>query len=120
MDDTTMTEELRKERAAAAIKPVAYFEKLTGRSMDGLPESLREGYARWWLFGIRAGSFLQAVIEGDLYEAMGQADHMNRARLFEIVSWFWNEGDSASIRSRATAWGDAGGYYGKRASRMSA
>jgi len=120
MDDTTMTEEMRKERAAAAIKPVAYFEKLTGRSMDGLPESLRGGYARWWLFGIRAGSFLQAVIEGDLYAAIGYSDDMNRARLFEITSWFWNEGDSASIRSRATAWGDAGGYYGKLASRMSA
>lgn len=113
MDNTTMIAQMRKDRAAAAAAPVATYEKLTGRSLEGLPESLREGYARWWLQGIRAGSFLQAVIEGDLYMAMGQADYINRERLFEIVSWFYNEADSRSIRSGAQSWGDEGGYFGK-------
>lgn len=118
MDNTQALADMRKERAAAAVKPVEYFERLTGRSMDGLPDSLRPGYARWWLFGAHAGSFLQAVIEGDLYNAFGQADETNRARLFGIVAWFWNEADSASIRSRAAAWGDKGGYYGQLEARL--
>lgn len=107
-----MTTELQKEKACAKIDPVSFAIK-RGIDFSGLPESLSGGYARWWCFGIPAGSFLQAVIEGDLFDAYGRADHVNQARLPELLSWFWNHADSRSIRKNAKAWGDAGGYFGR-------
>ena len=40
---------------------------------------------------IPPGDFLTAVICNDLREAFGRADVINRAAMFEWISWFWNE-----------------------------
>ena len=65
---------------------------------SGLPTALQHG-ARQYIEGHHLpGDFLTAVIENNLTEAMGRADEGNRARLFEIVSWFYNE-------APASCWG---------------
>ena len=40
---------------------------------------------------IETGSFLRAVLENDLREAFGRADHENQERMFEIVQYCYNE-----------------------------
>jgi len=37
------------------------------------------------------GDFLYAVLSNDLFEAMGRADENNRAALFDICKYIWNE-----------------------------
>jgi hypothetical protein len=105
----TMNLETKKERACAVIDPVAFIKE----DLSGLPEPLREGYARWWLFGIPAGSFLQAVIENNMFKGVIKADDGNLANLKPIVLWFYNNADSRAIGINAKAWGDAGGYFGR-------
>lgn len=106
-----MSAQLKIERAIASVNPVAYVPA----DLEGLPESLHEGYARWWCFGIAAGSFLQAVIENNLYRAAIKADDLNVLRLREISLWFWTNADSRAIGANAKAWGDAGGHFGRMA-----
>jgi hypothetical protein len=107
--ENTMKLETKKERACAVIDPVAFFKE----DWNGLPEVLRIGYARWWLFGIPAGSFLQAVIENNMFKGVTKADDGNLANLKPIVLWFYNNADSRAIGINAKAWGDAGGYFGR-------
>ncbi len=40
---------------------------------------------------IETGSFLRAVLENNLKEAFGRADHINIGRMFEIVQYCYNE-----------------------------
>ena len=42
-------------------------------------------------FGHRLGDFLTAVVENDLFEAVGRADSYNLATLPQIVRFIWNE-----------------------------
>jgi hypothetical protein len=88
-------------------------ENTMNLDLSGLPEVLRIGYARWWLFGIPAGSFLQAVIENNMFKAVVKADDGNLANLKPIVLWLYNNGDSRAIGINAKAWGDAGGFFGR-------
>lgn len=50
--------------------------------------------------------FLSAVLENNLMEAFGRADENNRAALFEIVSYLYNDAPSACWGSPAkvSAW----------------
>jgi hypothetical protein len=41
--------------------------------------------------GVPTGGFLQAVLSNDLMDAFGRADEGNRADLFEICSYVYNE-----------------------------
>jgi len=63
-----------------------------------LPEHIRGGVQRYIEYGITPGSFLSAVICNDLKESFGCADHINTARMHDIVSFFYNEAPS-------TCWG---------------
>jgi len=56
-----------------------------------LPPHIREGVKHYIERGARPGHFRTAVICNNLAEAMGRADDTNRARLFDIVSFFYNE-----------------------------
>ncbi len=107
-----MTSQTQIEKNEARADPVAFMES-NGFVFAGMPTSLRAGYARWWCFGVPAGSFLQAVIEGDLYTSITCADETNLARLHDIVRWFWNKADVRSIRKNAKSWGDDGGRFGR-------
>ena len=60
------------------------------------------------------GTFVTAVLENNLRESMGQADEQNRADLFEIVAWCYNElpGNSWGNVERVRAWREVGGIEG--------
>lgn len=58
---------------------------------DKLPEPLRGAMQRYIEHGIIPGDFLQAVICNDLKESFGRADEGNIARMFDIVSFMYNE-----------------------------
>ena len=57
----------------------------------GTPERVVKDLLRYSVLRIPAGGFLQAVLENNLREACGRADDFNRERLFEIVSFIYNE-----------------------------
>jgi len=54
-------------------------------------EHMRGAAQRWIENALTPGGFLTAVLENDLKGAVARADHMNLAKLPEIVQWFtWN------------------------------
>lgn len=55
-----------------------------------LPEHMWGGMKRYLENGIMPGSFLTAVLLNDLKGALGQADHINRNRLHDIVTFLYN------------------------------
>jgi len=65
-----------------------------------VPAHIRGGIVRYIDNGIPPGSFLTAVICNDLIGVCGKADEINRAALFDIVSWFWNEAPSVCWKSQ--------------------
>lgn len=58
---------------------------------DLLPEGLRDGVKLYIEDGIKPGSFLTAVVCNDLKESFGRADENSIRRMFDIVSFFYNE-----------------------------
>lgn len=107
-------EEFDRDRNAAGKDPVGYVRdrKLFRLDEGHLPMALKEGWCRFWLFGIWPGSFLTAVIRNDLMGALGQADHFNRNNLHDICAWFYNYGDTRALKGNADAWANRGGYFG--------
>lgn len=65
---------------------------------DQLPSHIQEGARRYIEHRILPGRFLRAVICNDLKESFGCADEINLARMFDIVSFFYNE-------APASCWG---------------
>lgn len=65
-----------------------------------IPEYMKEALDRYVNQKIMPGSFLQAVLCNDLFGAMGRADSNNRAALYSIVQYIYNELPSNS-------WGSA-------------
>ena len=68
------------------------------KNYELLAENLREPMRLYIEHRIEPGGFLSAVLCNDLSRACGNADHINRYRLFDIVSWIYNEAPS-------TCWG---------------
>lgn len=66
----------------------------------GVPGHGAPGIARYVIYGIEPGGFVTAVIENSLCEAFGRADETNRAALFEIVKYFYNEVPAPAWGSR--------------------
>ena len=58
---------------------------------DLLPEHTRGEVKRYIEHGVPPGDFLQAVLRNNLMEAFMRADDTNIARMFDIVSFFYNE-----------------------------
>lgn len=63
---------------------------------ERLPEHMRDGMKLYLERGIEPGSFLEAVLSNDLRAACECADHINQRRLFDIVSWLYNEAPAGS------------------------
>lgn len=57
---------------------------------EGLPKSLRDGAKLYIEHGIPMGSFLSAVAENDLEQAVRYADAENLRLLRQIVEW-WSD-----------------------------
>lgn len=56
-----------------------------------IPQSIIEGLDRYAKHYIPTGGFLRAVLEHDLFEAVGRADLGNQMALAEIVIYIYNE-----------------------------
>ena len=71
-----------------------------------IPAYMGEGLMRYIEHGIEPGSFLMAVLNNDLAEAIGRADERNMANLPAYVSYLWNEAPSTCWGSseKVTAW----------------
>ena len=66
-----------------------YSALITDDDWAKLPEHLREGVTAYIDDRRPVGGFLQAVIENNLRDAVLCADHTNRERLPDIVSFFY-------------------------------
>jgi len=58
---------------------------------DLLPEHIRGGMKLYLEDHVEPGGFLRAVLENDLVGAFGKADNINRAWMFDIVTFIYNE-----------------------------
>ena len=58
---------------------------------DRLPPHIRDGVKRYIEHGIKPGDFLTAVIQNNLKESFARADETNIERMFDIVSFLYNE-----------------------------
>lgn len=69
-----------------------------------IPQHCRDGLKLYIERGIPPGSFLEAVVSNDLREACGRADHINRYRIFDYVSFL-------SQYAPFVAWGSPERYH---------
>jgi len=67
---------------------------------------IREALDRYVQRRIPTGDFLQAVLENNLAQSFGRADNQNRANLYDIVCYCYNEIPSACWGSpeKVRAW----------------
>ena len=87
-----------------------------------IPEHMHGGILRYVLYGIPAGDFLHAVVGNDLFAALGKADDLNRARIYDYCLFFHNYAPSSCFGShvKRDAWIAAGGVMGKQAANAKA
>jgi len=78
---------------------------------DLLPEHIQGGVYRYIEEHCPVGDFLQAVISNKLKESFMRADNINIARIFDIVSFFYNEApsDCWGSEEKMQAWLGKGG-----------
>jgi hypothetical protein len=83
--------------------------------VGNIPQRMRGAALRYVMDGIQPGSFMTAVFENNLYEAVCCADDENRHRLYEyammlnaVPSGCWGS------RDKVSAWMKAGGLNGIR------
>lgn len=76
---------------------VAYWADLLKR--QPFPEHVREGLSLFLGAGIKPGSYLTAVLESNLLEAVRRADLHSEAATFAIVRWLVS-------MAPAVAWGN--------------
>lgn len=75
-----LTPEQRRRAEDVARAPMTY-----------VPINLHGGLVRWIVKGIPPGQFLMAVLTNDLRGSCERADDFNRARLFDIVRFLYND-----------------------------
>lgn len=85
------------------------MDEITGDSSvryDLLPSHIRRGVQCYIEEGRIPGGFLRAVISNNLSESFARADEVNRERLYDIVSFFYNEapGESWGSVEKMKAW----------------
>lgn len=71
------------------MKDRFYYPDFPQTCPEGLPERFYQAFGNY-LEGVPTGSFLQAVLENDLREAVMRADADSYASLREIVSFVHN------------------------------
>ena len=54
-------------------------------------EGIKESLYNYAYHGYELGGFLTAVVENDLFKALGNADSYNRATIYQITSYIYNE-----------------------------
>ena len=78
---------------------------------SGLPAHMQRAARAWVENGQTPGDFLQAVIRGDLFDAVARADEDNLAALQTWCRWFYNEAPPGCWGSaeKVQAWKARGG-----------
>lgn len=81
----------------------------------GIDGDMAEALARYVYFGIMPGSFLAAVLENNLKEAVFKADHRNKDKLREFVIVLYNyvPAEAWGSAEKVTSWLENGGIGGK-------
>jgi len=94
---TAQTQEIDRHQIALDIEadPAGTYDRITrsewGTGLDRwLPRHMHAGMVRYVLLGVRPGSFIQAIIVGDYFEACRRADDPNRAGLFGYAMFLHN------------------------------
>ena len=83
------------------------IKKATGRPTiyftlrRNIPEYMWSGLIYYILWGIQPGSFLSAVLQGNLRAAAMYADNVNKGLLYEYVYFLYNEAPTGSWGSDA-------------------
>lgn len=86
------------------LKPEQFYYDVLAQSE--IPEGMHDGIVLYLLHGLFPGSFLRAVLENDLREAVNRADDLNLVALPQYVRFFYNHAPIASVGSpeRVEAW----------------
>lgn len=81
-----------------------------------IPSHMHNGLARYIVSGRLPGSFLRAVLRGELFEAVGRADDINRERLVDYVIFLHNYAPTGCYGSaeHVSGWVFDGGILGPR------
>jgi hypothetical protein len=81
-----------------------------------IPERMGGGIERYIKHGIPPGHFLTALLENDLFEAVGKADDENIANIPAYCAYFYNEAPSPCHGSKkiVAAWIKSGGNEGRK------
>lgn len=79
-----------------------------------IPYHMHNGLALYLALGIQPGGFLRAVLSGDLFEAVGQADMGNIHAIPVYAAFLYNQVPAQCFGNReaVSAWIAAGGQYG--------
>ncbi len=59
-------------------------------SFTFVPEHTRDTLVKYIESGVPTGSFVQAVLENNLRETFGRADHINSQHIGTICAWLYN------------------------------
>jgi hypothetical protein len=89
---------VRERGYAAAYGEATGREDWSAKLKELIPDYMQQGVVWWIVGGVIPGGFLQAVIVGDLYEAIARADDTNADRLREYAMFFWNYSPSGCFR----------------------
>lgn len=75
-------------------------------SYNSIPQRTLDSIHRYVEHGIEPGSFVTAVLENNLVEAVGRADLENSAALADIVRYVYNEipGQAWGNPNKVRAW----------------
>jgi len=73
-------------------KKEQYRKELKEKANEkGVPERTADALIRYVVDGIKPGSFLRAVLKGDLFESFGRADSENRESLYNTAMFIYND-----------------------------
>lgn len=89
---------IRERGYAAACGEATGRPDWAAKLAEFIPDYMQQGVVLWIVAGQIPGDFLQAVIVGDLYEALGRADDTNAYRLREYAMFFYNYSPSGCFR----------------------
>lgn len=89
-------------------------ERLKEGLIQHVPFHMQDGVMRYIMQGIPGGSFLHAALTNNLTRAVGQADHINQARLVDWAHFLHNYMPSPAWGSQeeVEAWIERGGLEG--------
>lgn len=95
----------------------AYASATSDRWADGLrfiPPHMVDGMVRYLLKGVPPGSFLTAVLSGDLFGALRGADHINETALVGYARFLTNCAPMGAYGSPEAVndWIKSGGIFG--------